>query len=57
MMEEQHNRELKNQKDMWHAAEKIKRDKWITDKTKSIKDQTIKGLEPEIQRMLGVSCP
>ncbi|KAI9103264.1 hypothetical protein DFS34DRAFT_360586 [Phlyctochytrium arcticum] len=52
--EEQHEREIKSQKEMWQQAEKVKRDKWIQEKTKAIKDQTIKGLEPEIQRMLSV---
>ncbi|KAJ3414955.1 Centrosomal protein of 131 kDa [Chytridiales sp. JEL 0842] len=52
IQEEQHARELARQKDIWHAAEKLKRDKWISEKTKAIKDQTVKGLEPEIQRML-----
>ncbi|KAJ1336825.1 hypothetical protein BSLG_006928 [Batrachochytrium salamandrivorans] len=50
--EEQQSRDLKKQREMWQAAEKIKRDKWIQDKTKLIKDQTVKGLEPEIQRMI-----
>ncbi|KAJ1548663.1 hypothetical protein HK405_000925 [Cladochytrium tenue] len=51
-VEEQHARDLRQQRDLWQAAEKVKRDKWIAEKTKSIKDQTVKGLEPEIQRML-----
>ncbi|KAI9017173.1 hypothetical protein BC832DRAFT_10359 [Gaertneriomyces semiglobifer] len=51
-LEEQHEKDLKQQKQMWEAAEKIKRDKWIQEKTKAIKEQTVKGLEPEIQRML-----
>jgi hypothetical protein len=37
---------------MWQAAEKIKRDKWIQEKTKIIKDQTVQGLEPEIQKLI-----
>jgi hypothetical protein len=32
--------------------EKIKRDKWAQDKTRQIKEQTIKGLEPEIQNLI-----
>jgi hypothetical protein len=50
--EERHQKELKQQRDLWQASEKIKRDKWIQEKTRSIRDQTIKSLEPEIQRML-----
>ncbi|KAJ3001828.1 Centrosomal protein of 131 kDa, partial [Thoreauomyces humboldtii] len=52
ILEEQHEKDLRQQRELWQAAEKIKRDKWIQEKTKAIKDQTIKGLEPEIQRML-----
>ncbi|KND04993.1 uncharacterized protein SPPG_00676, partial [Spizellomyces punctatus DAOM BR117] len=52
VLEEQHEKDLKQQRELWQAAEKVKRDKWIQEKTKAIKDQTIKGLEPEIQRML-----
>jgi predicted nuclease with TOPRIM domain len=54
-MEEQNIKDIKQQRELWQATEKVKRDKWITDKTKVIKDQTVKGLEPEIQRMLAVS--
>eukprot|EP01135_Chromosphaera_perkinsii_P003427 Nk52_evm51s242 gene=Nk52_evmTU51s242 len=49
---EQHAKELRNQKDVILASEKIKRENWITEKTKKIKELTIKGLEPEIQRMV-----
>lgn len=50
--EEAHARELKQKKDTWESAEKLKRDKWIQEKTKVIKEQTVKGLEPEIQRLI-----
>lgn len=45
--------ELKRQKDAWSAAEKIKRDSWAEEKTKEVKELTIKGLEPEIHRLMG----
>ncbi|KAJ3128545.1 Centrosomal protein of 131 kDa, partial [Nowakowskiella sp. JEL0407] len=51
-VEEKHARDIKQQREMWQAAEKLKRDKWIQEKTKAIKEQTVKGLEPEIQRMI-----
>ena len=54
-IQDHHEHDLKQQREMWQAAEKIKRDKWIQEKTKAIKDQTVKGLEPEIQRMIAVS--
>jgi 5-azacytidine-induced protein 1 len=34
------------------AGEKIKRDKWMEAQTQAIKESTIKGLEPEIQRLI-----
>ena len=33
-------------------AEKIRREKWIEEKTKKIKEMTVKGLEPEIQALI-----
>lgn len=54
-LDEHHQREMKQQRELWNAGEKIRREKWIQEQTKRIKDQTVKGLEPEIQRMLAVS--
>ncbi|ORX48635.1 hypothetical protein BCR36DRAFT_584197 [Piromyces finnis] len=51
-LEEHHTRDIKQQKELWQASEKLRRDKWIQTKEKQIKDNTIKGLEPEIQKML-----
>jgi myosin heavy subunit len=51
-MEQDQARELKQQKEIWQTAEKVKRDKWIQEKTKSIKDQTVQSLEPEIQKLI-----
>lgn len=47
-----HERYLKQNKDAWAQAEKIRRETWIDEKTKHIKAMTIKGLEPEIQRLI-----
>jgi hypothetical protein len=52
LLEETHIKDLKMKRDTWESAEKLKRDKWIQEKTKLIKDQTLKGLEPEIQRLI-----
>ncbi|XP_022092605.1 centrosomal protein of 131 kDa-like [Acanthaster planci] len=51
-MEDTHNAELQKVKDVQAAAEKIRREKWIDEKTKKIKEITVKGLEPEIQRLI-----
>ncbi len=39
-------------KDTIEMAEKIRREKWIEEKTKQIKEMTVKGLEPEIQSLI-----
>ena len=51
-VDEEAARELKRQKEVWAAAEKAKRDKWQAEKSKEIKALTLKGLEPEVQRMI-----
>ncbi|RKO94547.1 hypothetical protein BDK51DRAFT_29486 [Blyttiomyces helicus] len=52
LLEEAHERDLGKQRELWQAAEKLKRDKWIADKTKAIKDATVQALEPDIKAML-----
>ncbi|NXN44186.1 CP131 protein, partial [Rhinoptilus africanus] len=51
-MQEQHELEIKKLKELMSATEKIKREKWIDEKTKKIKEITVKGLEPEIQKLI-----
>lgn len=48
----QFDRELKKQKDIWQTSEKIRRDNWLKERTKEIKEATARGLEPEIARMM-----
>lgn len=51
-IEESHSIEMSKLKEVHAAAEKLRREKWIEDKTKKIKEMTVKGLEPEIQRLI-----
>jgi len=43
---------LKKNKDAWIAAEKVRKEKWEKEKIHEIRAQTVKGLEPEIQRIV-----
>uniref|UniRef100_A0A671RSF3 Centrosomal protein of 131 kDa-like n=1 Tax=Sinocyclocheilus anshuiensis TaxID=1608454 RepID=A0A671RSF3_9TELE len=51
-MQEQHEMEIKKLKELMSATEKFRREKWIDEKTKKIKEITVKGLEPEIQKLI-----
>ncbi|XP_075436171.1 centrosomal protein of 131 kDa isoform X3 [Ascaphus truei] len=51
-MQEQHELEMKKLQELMAATEKVRREKWIDEKTKRIKEITVKGLEPEIQRLI-----
>ncbi|XP_077406756.1 centrosomal protein of 131 kDa isoform X2 [Vanacampus margaritifer] len=51
-MQEQHEMEIKKLKELMSVTEKIRREKWIDEKTKKIKEITVKGLEPEIQKLI-----
>jgi 5-azacytidine-induced protein 1 len=50
--EERYKLDSQKLKDTFEAAEKIRREKWIDEKTKKIKEMTVKGLEPEIQTLI-----
>lgn len=51
-MEEHNSKNLQRQKQNWMAAEKLRREAWEKEKTKEIKEITIKGLQPEVERIL-----
>ena len=44
--------ELKKNRDAWQASEKVRKEKWEKEKVQEIRAQTVKGLEPEIQRIV-----
>ncbi len=51
-IEESHRNEIQKLKDVHESAEKLRRERWIEDKTRKIKELTIHGLEPEIQKLI-----
>jgi len=51
---ESHTDELKKQKSRINSAEKVRREKWIREKTQEIKEATVKDLEPEIQKLIAI---
>ncbi|XP_036079306.1 centrosomal protein of 131 kDa isoform X1 [Rousettus aegyptiacus] len=51
-MQDQHQLEIKKLKELMSATEKVRREKWISEKTRKIKEITVRGLEPEIQKLI-----
>lgn len=51
-LEESHAAELSKLKQVSAAADKMRREKWRAEETQRIKEATVKGLEPEIQRII-----
>ena len=45
--------ELKRQKEAWTAAEKARRDTWLADKTKQVKELTVKVGPPDLEGAKG----
>ena len=39
-------------KSLQESSNKLKQEKWVDEKTRRIKEQTVRGLEPEIQRLM-----
>ncbi|KAM6245460.1 LOW QUALITY PROTEIN: centrosomal protein of 131 kDa [Porphyrio hochstetteri] len=44
--------EMQKLKELMSASEKVRREKWMDEKTKKIKEITVKGLESEIQKLI-----
>ena len=51
-LEEHHVAEITKLKQVSAAADKLRREKWRSEETQRIKEATVKGLEPEIQRII-----
>lgn len=51
-LDERNSKELERQKKNWMAAERLRREAWEKDKVREIKEITIKGLQPEVERIL-----
>ena len=51
-LEEKHVSELNKIKQVTAATDKLRKEKWRMDETQRIKEATVKGLEPEIQRII-----
>eukprot|EP00127_Corallochytrium_limacisporum_P005881 Clim_evm26s214 gene=Clim_evmTU26s214 len=51
-LQDRHIVELKKQKERFEAAERNRREAWVHEKTAQIRDLTVKGLEPDIQRIV-----
>lgn len=50
-LEEKHKVEMQRVKDITAATEKLKRERWVENKTQKIKELTVRGLEPELTRL------
>ena len=51
-VEQRHAAEIKRLKSLQETSNKLKQEKWVDEKTRRIKEQTVRGLEPEIQRLM-----
>ena len=50
--EQRHAAELRRVKALNETSSKIRQEKWVDEKTRRIKEQTVRNLEPEIQRLM-----
>ena len=50
-LEERYKVELQKNKDAWSASEKVRWERWQASKTQEIKELTVKGLQPEFEKI------
>jgi 5-azacytidine-induced protein 1 len=43
---ERYRRELKKERDAWIAGEKVRRERWESERIQEIRETTVKGIEP-----------
>jgi len=51
-LDQKASKDLSRQKQHWTAAERVRREAWEKEKVREIKEMTIKGLQPEVERIL-----
>ena len=51
-MEDSHATEVHKIKQVSFAAERLRKEKWQAEESRRIKESTVKGLEPEIQKII-----
>ena len=51
-MESRHNMEMNRVKQINESADRLKRERWMDQKAKKIKEQTVKSLEMEVQKIM-----
>ena len=51
-MADKFKRELRKEKEAWVASEKVRKEKWESDKIREIREGTVQKLEPTIQNLI-----
>lgn len=54
-LQEEFERRVRKEKELWSKEEKQRRDTWMTVQTKAIKQSTVASLEPELQKLIAKS--
>lgn len=56
-LSKRHAEQLRIEKEKWAALERVSREKWASAKEKELKELTVRGLEPELKKIMAVSTP